>query len=247
MLWDDFARVGSPTIVGTAAFALSLGQDAFPDQLRIALSRAGVHAEEASTLRTFAALVRERKPDFLICTDAALGPNPEALMGRLLEGTPPISCPVLLVRKERMLAEKVRTTTLFSEHLGSGQDALGYFLMIRATLRRKRPSVLTEVLEYGKLSLEQESFLLRFGENSGSLKMLEFCVVGAMLDAPRIVWDKVFLNRIVFGPSGVKPGRQFDTFMSMVWCPGEDSNLHALRHTDLNRARLPIPPPGPVS
>ena len=28
------------------------------------------------------------------------------------------------------------------------------------------------------------------------------------------------------------------------WCPGKDSNLHALRHTDLNRARLPIPPPG---
>ena len=32
-----------------------------------------------------------------------------------------------------------------------------------------------------------------------------------------------------------------------TWCPGEDSNLHALRHTDLNRARLPVPPPGPVS
>ena len=31
-----------------------------------------------------------------------------------------------------------------------------------------------------------------------------------------------------------------------VWCPGKDSNLHALRHTDLNRARLPIPPPGQV-
>ena len=28
------------------------------------------------------------------------------------------------------------------------------------------------------------------------------------------------------------------------WCPEEDSNLHTLRHTDLNRARLPIPPPG---
>ncbi len=34
---------------------------------------------------------------------------------------------------------------------------------------------------------------------------------------------------------------------SRRWCPGEDSNFHALRHTDLNRARLPIPPPGPVS
>ncbi len=31
-----------------------------------------------------------------------------------------------------------------------------------------------------------------------------------------------------------------------AWCPGKDSNLHASRHTDLNRARLPIPPPGQV-
>ena len=29
-----------------------------------------------------------------------------------------------------------------------------------------------------------------------------------------------------------------------IWCPGENSNLHILRYTDLNRARLPIPPPG---
>ena len=34
---------------------------------------------------------------------------------------------------------------------------------------------------------------------------------------------------------------------SEAWCPGKDSNLHASRHTDLNRARLPIPPPGQVS
>ncbi len=30
----------------------------------------------------------------------------------------------------------------------------------------------------------------------------------------------------------------------LIWCPEEDSNLHTLRHTDLNRARLPIPPSG---
>ena len=29
-----------------------------------------------------------------------------------------------------------------------------------------------------------------------------------------------------------------------LWCPEEDSNLHSLRNTDLNRARLPIPPSG---
>src|SRR5450759_3898482 len=32
--------------------------------------------------------------------------------------------------------------------------------------------------------------------------------------------------------------------MFLNWCPEEDSNLHTLRHTDLNRARLPIPPSG---
>ena len=30
----------------------------------------------------------------------------------------------------------------------------------------------------------------------------------------------------------------------LIWCPEEDSNIHTLRHTDLNRARLPIPPSG---
>ncbi len=29
-----------------------------------------------------------------------------------------------------------------------------------------------------------------------------------------------------------------------MWCPGQDSNLHALRHTPLKRVCLPIPPPG---
>jgi hypothetical protein len=216
MRWDDFERVGAPTVFGPVAHGLSLGQDAFPDPLRIALSHAGVHAEEAADLRVLKTLVRTRRPDFLICTAAALGSDPQASMAWLLEGKPALSCPVFLLRKERMLAEKARTATPFSELMGSGQDALGYFLMIRATLRRKRPHVMTDVIEYGKLSLDQESFLLKFEENSGSLKMLEFCVLGAMLDAPRIVWNKVFLNRIIFGPAGVKPGRQFDTFMSMV-------------------------------
>ncbi len=32
--------------------------------------------------------------------------------------------------------------------------------------------------------------------------------------------------------------------LECIWCPGENSNLHILRYTDLNRARLPIPPPG---
>ena len=30
-------------------------------------------------------------------------------------------------------------------------------------------------------------------------------------------------------------------------CPGQESNLHASRHTHLKRARLPIPPPGLLS
>jgi hypothetical protein len=216
MLWDDFARVGSPVSPGTVARGLSLGQDAFPDPLRIALSHAGVHAEEAADLRALKTLVRERTRDFLICTEAALGSDPEASMAWLLEGKPAVSCPVFLLRKERMLAEKARTSTQFSELMSSGQDSLGYYLMIRATLRRKRPHVLAGVLKYGRLSLDQESFLLSLGEKSGPLTMLEFCVLGAMLDAPRIVWNKIYLNRIVFGPTGVKPGRQFDTFMSRV-------------------------------
>ena len=35
-------------------------------------------------------------------------------------------------------------------------------------------------------------------------------------------------------------------FKNADWCPGEDSNLHDLRHWYLKPARLPIPPPGPA-
>ena len=41
-----------------------------------------------------------------------------------------------------------------------------------------------------------------------------------------------------------KKNSQLSLTISSFWCPEEDSNLHTLRHTDLNRARLPIPPSG---
>ncbi len=30
----------------------------------------------------------------------------------------------------------------------------------------------------------------------------------------------------------------------LIWCPGQDLNLHVLRHTPLKRACLPVSPPG---
>ncbi len=39
-----------------------------------------------------------------------------------------------------------------------------------------------------------------------------------------------------------KPRRK--KFRQGFQCPGQESNLHALRHTHLKRARLPVPPPG---
>ena len=44
-------------------------------------------------------------------------------------------------------------------------------------------------------------------------------------------------QNIAFGPINADKSVE-------AWCPEEDSNLHTLRHTDLNRARLPIPPSG---
>ena len=38
----------------------------------------------------------------------------------------------------------------------------------------------------------------------------------------------------------------FTTCALWKGCPEQDSNLHASRHTHLKRARLPIPPPGPI-
>ncbi|MCU0856697.1 MAG: hypothetical protein MUF63_18075 [Rhodobacteraceae bacterium] len=213
MLWDDFARVGAPHPPGAAARGLSLGHAGFPDALRTAISRAGVLVEPAESLQELEYLLHSRKPDFLLCTASALAPEPEAAIARLMPAKAP---PVFLVTDGRTAPPSAPRGTPFAELLGADQDALGYFLMLRATLRRRRPHVITEVLSFGKLTLNQETFTVGFEDRTAPLGMLELRVLGAMLDAPRLVWNKVFLNRVVFGPVEVKPGRQFDTHISVA-------------------------------
>jgi hypothetical protein len=193
---------------------LSLGGNAFSPSLGAAIEQAGIETAEARDLAALGARLRREKPDVVICAAAALGADPEAAIAQGLGDA--ATCPVVLVSEGRLAAGGLPAGTRFSEMLGSGQDALGCFLMLRATLRRKRPHVVTDTLAFGALTLDQEKFVLSAGTASARLNMLEFCVLGAMLDAPRLVWNKVFLNRVVFGPQGQKPGRQFDTYMSRV-------------------------------
>ena len=213
MRWDDFTRVGAPEVFGPAAQGLALGRDQFPPALHQAMSQAGLLAEDVDDLATLPALFHARKPDFLICAAHSMDP---AAIGTLLNSRPGVSCPSNLVPEARTLPESAPKGTVFSELLGMGQDALGYFLLLRATLRRRRPHVMTDRLSCGALSLDQEKFRLSLGAHETTLSKLEFCVIGAMMDAPRMVWSKVFLNRVVFGPVELKPGRQFDTYMSRV-------------------------------
>jgi DNA-binding response OmpR family regulator len=214
MLWDDFARVGAPIIPGPRLRGVVLGWPDFPPALTQALARAGVVVEEASGVDRLSSLLRVRTPDLVLATAAAAGPDPEDVAARIagING----SVPAILVTSEHAVPNSFPGRTLFSELLGSGQDALGYFLMLRATLRRKRPHAVTDVLSCGGLALDQETFTLSFAEARIPLNKLQFCVFGAMLDAPRMVWNKVFLNRVVFGPINHKPGRQIDTYMSLA-------------------------------
>jgi DNA-binding winged helix-turn-helix (wHTH) protein len=213
MRWDDFTRVGAPEVFGPAAQGLALGLDRFPPALHQALSQAGLLVEDVAEHAGLPSLFHARKPDFLIC--AAQSTDPEAIE-TLLRSRPGATCPFILVTEARTLPESAPKGTVFSELLGMEQDALGYFLLLRATLRRKLPHVMTDRLCCGALSLDQEKFRLSLGGQETTLSKLELCVIGAMMDAPRMVWSKVFLNRVVFGPVSFKPGRQFDTYMSRV-------------------------------
>jgi hypothetical protein len=213
MPWDDFARVGALPPGGAAVRGLSCGGTELPDDLRGAFTQAGIRLEEAPEPAALPDLILSRKPDLLVFGPAALGPDPAAAASGLLPARSP---PAVLVVEERGAPEAAPRTTPFDEMVGSGQDALGAYLMLRATLRRRRPHVMTDVLTHGLLSLDQERFTLSLRGREARLTLLEFCILGAMLDAPRMVWNKVFLNRVVFGPAAQKPGRQFDTYMSRV-------------------------------
>jgi DNA-binding response OmpR family regulator len=198
---------------------LCLGRAGFPRTLNEALACAGVVVEEASDPGSLAQLAADRAPAFVLSTSAALSPNPEEAAASVKRSS---SVPIILVTEERMAPQTAGAATSFDEMLGSDQDALGYFLMLRSTLRRKRPHAMTDMLSFRDWSLDQEKFLLSLGGKQAPLNKLQFCMLGAMFDAPRMVWNKVFLNRVVFGPVDWKPGRQFDTYMSLVRRPIRD-------------------------
>ena len=54
----------------------------------------------------------------------------------------------------------------------------------------------------------------------------------------------VFAAGFCFNKKQKPDNRWKSTDYRTLQCPRKDSNLHALRHTHLKRARLPIPPPG---
>jgi hypothetical protein len=214
MPWDDFARVGSPAELRPMTMGLSLGAGRFPEQLRGALARAGLHTREVADLAVLETLLRDRKPEFVICHAALLGPDPA--LDAFLEVRATASIPVFLVHEDAFVPERTLRTTRFSEVFGATQSALGCFLMLRAALRRERPHVVSDILEHGNMSLDQEKLVLNLSGTRATLTKLEFCFLGAMLDAPRMIWNRYLMNRIVFGPVDQKPGRQFDTYMSRV-------------------------------
>ncbi len=216
MLWDDFARVGAPSGLRPLTAGLTLGQVAFPEPLRSAVAQAGLSPEEAGDLAELGALLRLRSPDFVICHAARLGSGGVAALAGMLDARLAASLPLFFVHEDRAAPDDAAAGVSWSEVFAPGQDALTCFLVLRAALRRQRPQALTDILQFGKLTLDQEKFVLSLDGTVAPLTKLELCILGAMLDAPRMVWNKVFMNRIVFGSAALKPGRQFDTFMSRV-------------------------------
>jgi hypothetical protein len=216
MLWDDFARVGAPSGLRPLTKGLTLGREAFPEPLASAIAQAGLFPEEAGELAELGAFLRLRSPDFVICHAARLGSGGASALAGMLDVRLAASRPLFLVHEDRTVPDDAAAGLSWSEVFAPGQDALTCFLALRATLRRQRPQALTDILAFGKLTLDQERFVLSLDGTVAPLTKLELCFLGAMLDAPRMVWNKVFMNRIVFGSAAQKPGRQFDTFMSRV-------------------------------
>jgi hypothetical protein len=105
--------------------------------------------------------------------------------------------------------------------LGSTCMLCGIFLDVR-------------VLFFGKQSLSD----LAFSDFDSQQVKAGVTPASVASDARRV------LARTMLSLRWAKRKSQLALAISCFWCPEEDSNLHTLRHTDLNRARLPIPPSG---
>jgi hypothetical protein len=200
MLWDDFARVGSPA----GLRPLTRGPDARtrpvsrcarfrPWRRRAFCRRGGDHCGDgrvprAGSRTSWSAMPPRSAPAETAMDDAA-------------RRRPAISLPLFLVHVKRTrCCREDPVAAVWSEVLaGAGRahlfprDPRDPAAPASAGPHR-RPHIRQAVARPGEVRPVPRRC-------RGPLSKLELCFLGAMLDAPRMVWNKVFMNRIVFGPN----------------------------------------------
>lgn len=137
--------------------------------------------------------ITELKPD-LIVADSAIGFARDSFLSAVEKRKATESLPVLFVASGE---QDGITCSHDVESLCFGS----LFLMIRATLRRERPNVLTGVRKAGPFALDEDSFRLNSGGRSAVLARTDFCVLGPFFDAPAAVLDRRLLAQLFFGSS----------------------------------------------
>lgn len=216
MPWDRKAafETGAQQVAGHRAIVL--GSSGLPAEFLTALEQLDVEPLNVPDLASLHEAIPRLKPDLVLSDLAGLGDDPGLQIRCMRQAKLTETLPIIAFGASDLSSLDPAVSCALSEVLTERDvGEIGYFLICGA-LRRERPQILAQPTSYGALSFDPRSYSLAVGGRTATLRKLDFCVIGAMIDAPERQWERELLCRLVFEPSRRKEGRDLDFYISRV-------------------------------
>lgn len=200
MLWGDTPQeiIETKAADRGLAFVVASARQ-LPENILKALHLAGLDIVELPDVAACLTRIPDGKPDLIVFVSNALA-CPAAEFQKCVERARTTeTLPVLECSDERHTEKQ-------PQRLATNAQLAEAFLIIRAVLRRERPSALKDKRCCGALVLDELGFKLLKGEKSATLTKTDFCILGPFFDVKNAVFARRTLEQLAFETDAWKVG-----------------------------------------
>lgn len=160
-----------------------------------------LRAGEAKTATT---LLRSCRPDLLLINASEFGPDAVASVVEEASRLFSARWPIVRLAREDVLGDSSPVLNVLEGRIeatiAADVEEAKAAILLRAVLRRTRPTALTDRLTWDELALDQLERRATWSGRTLPLSFLEFNLLGLLLDSGGIVWSRSDLARLIWGP-----------------------------------------------
>lgn len=229
MLWDDpCLRFTDLSPAQPSARRQGLVWGAWPrGDLAHAAAMAGLDLAQVGAFDGLLSAIARSRPDIVFLGSGDAITHPREVLDAIDAARTTETLPVLAIAASTGLPD-------LPECLAPDCSVTEAFLVIRALLRRERPSALDGIRHAGAFTLDEARFQLAFDGRTAALNKTDICLLGPFFDLPGAVFDRLSLERLAFGGRHRKAGgRSVDACISRTRRAVRDQigqdPLHAIR------------------